>query len=63
MKVVKKKLKRIELKKLRSLNEVKGYNYGLPPSPPNNSPIRIQSVLGGYNEHHETKGGQVTAVS
>ena len=63
LKMVKTKLKRIELKKLQSLNEVKGYNYSLLTSPPNNRPIRIQSVLGGYNEHHEAKGGQVTAVS
>ena len=63
MKTRKTKLKRIELKKLRPPNEVKGYSYSLPPSPPDNSPKNIQSILGGYNEHNETKSGQITVNS
>ena len=66
VKVKKTKLKRIELKKLRPPNKVKGYNYGLPPSPPSppdNSPIKIQSMLGDYTEHNETKSGLATAES
>ena len=48
VKIKKVKLKRIQLRKLRMPNTSKGYTYGLSPSPPHNSPIRIQSTIGDY---------------
>ena len=60
LKETKTKMKRIQMKKLRSLNRIEGFDYGLPSSPPSNRPIRIQSILGGYNEHHAVKSGQDT---
>ena len=49
------------MKKLRSLNVIEGFNYGLPPSsPPSNRSITIQSVFGGYDQHYAAEGEQST---
>ena len=49
------------MKKLRSINVMEGFDYGLPPlSPPNNRSITIESVFGGYDQHYAEEGEQST---
>ena len=47
---------RIQMKKMKNLSGIEGFDYGLPStSSSDQTPIKIQSVFGAYNEHDKTE--------
>ena len=52
-------MKKINMKKIKTLSGINGFDYGLPSttsSSSNQMTIRIHSVFGAYNEYDTTEG-------